>query len=202
MTLRVTYRLSSTEAEEANSWLSSSALSRCQSLKSYCPQSRPMRCRVEPAVAVDGVVFKLGRTSLFVNPAVVWVGLARPNPRLQRTPLRAPLSHKPLGGLGARSDAREGAAGDAVKSVGARNLSVSRHRDHHVPPGTRTTSFSRPVRGSEDHGANRRRRRGRELPPRALGHVMEWWSLHRGELAENWRLAQEGRQPKAIAPLE
>ena len=40
------------------------------------------------------------------------------------------------------------------------------------------------------------------FPPRALGHVMEWWSLHRAELAENWRLAQEGRGLKTIAPLE
>jgi hypothetical protein len=40
------------------------------------------------------------------------------------------------------------------------------------------------------------------FPPRALGHVMEWWSLHRAELAENWGLAQEGRQPKPIDPLE
>jgi hypothetical protein len=112
MTLRVTYRLSSTEAEEANSWLSSSALSRCQSLKSYCPQSRPMRCRVEPAAAADRVGFKLGGTSLFVNPAVVWVGLARPNPRLQRTPSRAPLSRKPL------DDTRSGECG--VKSSPSR----------------------------------------------------------------------------------
>lgn len=40
------------------------------------------------------------------------------------------------------------------------------------------------------------------FPPRALGHAMEGWSLHRAELAENWRLAQEGRQPKPIQPLE
>ena len=40
------------------------------------------------------------------------------------------------------------------------------------------------------------------FPPRALGHVMEWWSLHRAELAENWRLAQEGQELKAIEPLE
>ncbi len=31
---------------------------------------------------------------------------------------------------------------------------------------------------------------------------MEWWSLHRAELMENWQLAQEGRPPKAIEPLE
>ena len=40
------------------------------------------------------------------------------------------------------------------------------------------------------------------FPPRALGHVMEWWSLHRPELAENWQLLQEGRPPKPIEPLE
>lgn len=35
----------------------------------------------------------------------------------------------------------------------------------------------------------------------ALGHVMEWWSMHRAELAENWRLSREGRGLKAIEPL-
>ena len=40
------------------------------------------------------------------------------------------------------------------------------------------------------------------VPPRALGHVMEWWSLHRPELAANWTLAEEGRELKAIEPLE
>jgi hypothetical protein len=41
-----------------------------------------------------------------------------------------------------------------------------------------------------------------QFPPRALGHVMEWWSLHRSELAENWRLLQEGLPPKPVEPLE
>ncbi len=67
---------------------------------------------------------------------------------------RTPLSLGSLGELGAR----------AVKSAGAGNLSVSRHRDYDVPPGARATAFSRPVCGSEDHGANRRRWRGGELP--------------------------------------
>jgi hypothetical protein len=31
---------------------------------------------------------------------------------------------------------------------------------------------------------------------------MEWWSLHRAELAANWALAEEGRELKAIEPLE
>jgi hypothetical protein len=31
---------------------------------------------------------------------------------------------------------------------------------------------------------------------------MEWWSLHRPELTANWTLAEEGRELKAIEPLE
>lgn len=40
------------------------------------------------------------------------------------------------------------------------------------------------------------------FPPRSLGLVTEWWSLHRTELSENWRLAQEGRPLESIEPLE
>lgn len=36
---------------------------------------------------------------------------------------------------------------------------------------------------------------------RALGLVAEWAAMHQDELAEDWRLASEGRQPKKIAPL-
>ena len=40
------------------------------------------------------------------------------------------------------------------------------------------------------------------LPPRALGLVMGWAAQHRGELQEDWALA-EGKAPlKAIPPLE
>lgn len=39
------------------------------------------------------------------------------------------------------------------------------------------------------------------IPARALGLVMEWAALHRAELADDWRLASEGREPKKIAPL-
>ncbi len=41
-----------------------------------------------------------------------------------------------------------------------------------------------------------------DFPPRALGHVMEWWNLHRKELEADWILAQEGSQLKSIEPLE
>ncbi|HEY3052933.1 MAG TPA: DUF4160 domain-containing protein [Thermoanaerobaculia bacterium] len=30
-----------------------------------------------------------------------------------------------------------------------------------------------------------------KLPPRALALILEWWNLHREELAENWKLAKE-----------
>ncbi len=41
-----------------------------------------------------------------------------------------------------------------------------------------------------------------QFPRRALGHVLEWYTLHKDELAEDWRLAQGRRPLKKIAPLE
>ena len=41
-----------------------------------------------------------------------------------------------------------------------------------------------------------------KLPPRAVGLVLEWWSLHQAELAANWQLLGEGKEPKKIKPLE
>jgi hypothetical protein len=43
--------------------------------------------------------------------------------------------------------------------------------------------------------------RGR-LPPRVLGFVVEWASLHREELWENWELARQESDLKSIIPLE
>lgn len=40
------------------------------------------------------------------------------------------------------------------------------------------------------------------FPRRALGHVLEWYQLHRAELEEDWRLAAERKPLKAIQPLE
>lgn len=39
------------------------------------------------------------------------------------------------------------------------------------------------------------------IPPRALGLVMEWAAAHQPELAADWRLAADGREPLKIAPL-
>jgi len=40
------------------------------------------------------------------------------------------------------------------------------------------------------------------LPPRALGLVIEWATLHRKELREDWALAEEHAPLKKIEPLE
>jgi phosphomannomutase len=39
------------------------------------------------------------------------------------------------------------------------------------------------------------------LPPRALGIVIEWASLHQEELSHNWELAMDFKPLKPIAPL-
>jgi len=40
------------------------------------------------------------------------------------------------------------------------------------------------------------------LPPRVMGLVTEWSSLHRTELMQNWRLARQNRPLDSIEPLE
>lgn len=41
-----------------------------------------------------------------------------------------------------------------------------------------------------------------QLPPRALGLVIEWATLHQPELIENWERARAGEPLTAIAPLQ
>jgi hypothetical protein len=41
-----------------------------------------------------------------------------------------------------------------------------------------------------------------QLPPRALGLVMEWAFLHREELLADWERARLQQELKKIAPLE
>jgi hypothetical protein len=40
------------------------------------------------------------------------------------------------------------------------------------------------------------------FPRRALNLVIAWYGLHREELAENWRLAEQKQPLRPIAPLE
>lgn len=41
-----------------------------------------------------------------------------------------------------------------------------------------------------------------EFPRRALRHVLEWYELHKEELALDWDLCRQAQMPKPIAPLE
>ena len=41
-----------------------------------------------------------------------------------------------------------------------------------------------------------------KFPPRARVLLLEWWDLHREELAVNWKLAKEKKELKPISPLE
>ena len=41
-----------------------------------------------------------------------------------------------------------------------------------------------------------------EFPKRALRHVLEWLELHQDELLKDWKLIQDGKPPRKIAPLE
>jgi len=40
------------------------------------------------------------------------------------------------------------------------------------------------------------------LPRRALALVLEWAALHRAQLKQDWELAQTGRPPEPIVPLD
>lgn len=40
-----------------------------------------------------------------------------------------------------------------------------------------------------------------KLPSRAMVLVLEWASLHRAELMEDWELTRAGKEPKKIDPL-
>jgi hypothetical protein len=41
-----------------------------------------------------------------------------------------------------------------------------------------------------------------DFPPRVKALLLEWWDLHREELATNWRLAKERRELKPVPPLD
>jgi hypothetical protein len=40
------------------------------------------------------------------------------------------------------------------------------------------------------------------IPPRALGLVIEWAAQHRDELFANWKLAKSNQSPHKIEPLK
>ncbi len=74
---------------------------------------------------------------------------------------------------------------------------ITMYHDEHPPPHfhARYTGQSITVNITDGRIAGK-------LPPRAVGLVLEWWSLHQAELLNNWELLGDGKQPKAIEPLE
>ena len=40
------------------------------------------------------------------------------------------------------------------------------------------------------------------MPRRALALILEWASLHRKELLEDWELCEQNQTPKKISPLQ
>ena len=88
-----------------------------------------------------------------------------------------------------------------VGSPCARNQPLPWNRDRHVLQRARATAHAsygeyQITVGIEDGIVSG------EFPGRALRHVLEWYALHQDELREDWRLAEERRALRPIAPLE
>ncbi|HVT03985.1 MAG TPA: DUF4160 domain-containing protein [Thermoanaerobaculia bacterium] len=74
---------------------------------------------------------------------------------------------------------------------------ITMYHDEHPPPHFHARYGGRKIIVDIADG-----RVGGKLPPRAIGLVLEWWSLHQPELARNWQLVNEGKEPEKIQPLE
>lgn len=74
---------------------------------------------------------------------------------------------------------------------------IAMFHDEHPPPHFHARYGSFKVTVDIEDG----RVRGK-FPPRALGLVLEWWSINRAELAANWQAISEGKEPARIKPLE
>ncbi|WP_420463129.1 DUF4160 domain-containing protein [Candidatus Palauibacter sp.] len=70
-------------------------------------------------------------------------------------------------------------------------------REHGPPHFHAEYSGAEAVVGIEDLAVLRGR-----LPPRALGFVVEWASLHQADLLVAWERARRHQTPGKIAPLE
>ena len=74
---------------------------------------------------------------------------------------------------------------------------IAMYHDDHQPP-----HFHARYAGEEIQVAISDGRVTGEFPRRAQALVLEWWSLHRDELDENWKRILNGEEPKRIEPLE
>ena len=68
----------------------------------------------------------------------------------------------------------------------------------HLPPHFHAQYGGSVARVAIDSGALL----GGRLPPRIVGFLAEWASLHRDELKQNWQRLRKGLPPLRIAPLE
>ena len=74
---------------------------------------------------------------------------------------------------------------------------IAMYHDEHPPPHFHARYAGKTIQVGIGDGSVRG-----TFPPRALGLVLEWWSLHQQELMENWDLLNEGKEPEKINPLE
>ncbi|HUP59047.1 MAG TPA: DUF4160 domain-containing protein [Thermoanaerobaculia bacterium] len=74
---------------------------------------------------------------------------------------------------------------------------IAMYHDEHPPP-----HFHARYAGKEIQVGIADGRVTGEFQPRARSLVLEWWSLHREELEQNWKLLSDGKQPNWIDPLE
>lgn len=76
-------------------------------------------------------------------------------------------------------------------------ITVRMYHDDHGPPHFHAVYAGHKIKVDIHTGSTRG-----HFPPRALRLLMEWYHLHRAELAEDWALAAADRPLKRIEPLE
>lgn len=74
---------------------------------------------------------------------------------------------------------------------------IAMYHDEHPPPHFHARYGGRSITVAITDG-----RVTGKLPPRAVGLILEWWSLHQEELMKNWERVVAGDSPAKIDPLE
>ena len=74
---------------------------------------------------------------------------------------------------------------------------IAMYHDDHDPPHFHARYAGQEIKVRIDNGSFRG-----AFPPRAAALVLEWWSLHKVELMQNWDRVGAGQEPLKIQPLE
>ena len=100
------------------------------------------------------------------------------------------------------SESKQVVSGRSVPSRDAPEQPLPRNPDLHVLRGALAAAFSRQLRRQVAvvDIASLAILKG-DLPGRALGLVVEWGRLHRGELEANWTRAREAQPLLPVEPL-